>query len=299
MGFKHRILGAQKLCRESKLSTSLNHIRGVQSSTYSAPTINAHFINGFIESTMTAGQECVSPQPAFITDSSIFEPTIFLAVLFGALLYSKLTDWNVFYMLKLILEFMSPVPLINVAMSAAELLDDGVTSQPSLKVDLQDPQRPGFIQCYDPATKQRLGEVRAMTANDVHEVCIKAAQAQKTWAKTSYAERRKVLRTIQKYIVHHVEDICRVCTRDSGKPKVDALLGEVMTTCEKIRCTNANGELWLRKSYRPTGPVMMHKTAYVEYVPLGVLGVIAPWNYPVRNNKFIFKDTPVLFDSLF
>ena len=99
--------------------------------------------------------------------------------------------------------------------------------------------------------------------------------------KTSFAERRRVLRTIQKYICNHVEDICRVCSRDSGKPKCDALLGEILTTCEKIRCINANGELWLRPSYRTTGPMMVHKTAYVEYMPLGVLGVIAPWNYPV------------------
>ena len=56
-----------------------------------------------------------------------------------------------------------------------------------------------------------------------------------------------------------------------------------MTTCEKIRCINSLGELWLQKSYRPTGPMMVHKTAYVEYVPLGVLGVIAPWNYPFHN----------------
>lgn len=56
-----------------------------------------------------------------------------------------------------------------------------------------------------------------------------------------------------------------------------------MTTCEKIRCINANGEEWLQKSYRPVGPMMMHKTAYVEYVPYGVLGVIAPWNYPFHN----------------
>lgn len=56
-----------------------------------------------------------------------------------------------------------------------------------------------------------------------------------------------------------------------------------MTTCEKIRCINLNGEEWLQRQYRPVGPMMMHKTAYVEYVPFGVLGVIAPWNYPFHN----------------
>ena len=118
---------------------------------------------------------------------------------------------------------------------------------------------------------------------DVNRLCARAAEVQKTWAKTSFAQRRLVMRTIQRYIVSHQEDICRVCARDSGKPKVDALLGEVMTTCKKIRCINANGEGWLKPDYRPTGPMMMHKTAYVKYLPYGVLGVIAPWNYPFHN----------------
>lgn len=122
-----------------------------------------------------------------------------------------------------------------------------------------------------------------MTTGEVNAVCARAKAAQVEWSKTSFAQRRRVMRTIQAYVVRHVEEICRVCTRDSGKPKVDALLGEVMTTCEKIRCINSNGEIWLRKQYRPTGPMMLHKSAYVEYVPFGVLGVIAPWNYPFHN----------------
>ena len=64
-----------------------------------------------------------------------------------------------------------------------------------------------------------------MTKEDVESLCAKAAIAQKSWALTTYAQRRMVLRTIQKYIVAHQEDICRVSARDSGKPKVDALLG--------------------------------------------------------------------------
>lgn len=122
-----------------------------------------------------------------------------------------------------------------------------------------------------------------MNANDVNKACQAAKKAQLSWSQTTYPQRRMVLRTIQKYILTHQEDICRVCTRDTGKPKVDALLGEIMVTCEKIRCINFNGEEWLSKSYRPVGPMMVHKNAYVEYVPYGVLGVIAPWNYPFHN----------------
>ena len=176
------------------------------------------------------------------------------------------------------------VPTIQFPLDPSEASDDGVSSKPaSSKPTLLDPDHPGLIRCFDPSTLQLLGYVPAMNATVVHELCSKAKLAQRSWANTSFVQRRLVLRTLQKYIVSHPEDICRVCARDSGKAKVDALLGEVMTTCEKIRCINANGEEWLQRQYRPVGPMMMHKTAYVEYVPFGVLGIIAPWNYPFHN----------------
>ena len=103
------------------------------------------------------------------------------------------------------------------------------------------------------------------------------------WKTTTYAQRRQVLRTIQKYITSNVEIICRVSARETGKPKIDAALGEVLTTCEKIRTICEYGELWLNPEYRPTGPMMMHKTAWVEYQPLGIIVAIAPWNYPFHN----------------
>lgn len=229
---------------------------------------------------MTTGQDCFSWE-FFLTENPVIPGVASLALFY--LIFSKLSAMNFFYQAKLLLEFMVPVPLINVEMTEAEAKDELDHVKPSKSVNIKDPKRPGFIQCFDPSTKQLLGEVIAMTPADVHELCTKAKAAQVEWAKTSFAERRKVLRTIQKYIVNHIEDICRVSSRDSGKPKVDALLGEVMTTCEKIRCINANGELWLRPSYRPTGPLMVHKTAFVEYVPLGIVSPIAPWNYPFHN----------------
>jgi acyl-CoA reductase-like NAD-dependent aldehyde dehydrogenase len=145
------------------------------------------------------------------------------------------------------------------------------------------PSRPGFIQCYDPSTCKRLGEVKAMSSADVEEVVRRSRVAQREWCKTSFGERRRVLQCIQKYVLTHQDEIVRICARDSGKPMVDAMLGEVLTTVEKNRCMMAEGEGWLKRQYRPVGPLMVHKTAYVEYHPLGVLGVIAPWNYPFHN----------------
>jgi delta 1-pyrroline-5-carboxylate dehydrogenase len=211
-----------------------------------------------------------------------------VGVLVGFLVVVKfLQDWHVFYRVSLWLEYLQvSVPSIDetVKMTDAETKDDGVKGEPCMKTDLIDPSNPKVLQCFDPSTKQLLGHAKNMTAVDVHEILVKATKAQAEWKNTSFAERRRVLRTIQKYICSHVEEICRVSARESGKPKVDAALGEIITTCEKIRTICAEGELWLRPSYRSTGPMMMHKTAWVEYKPLGVIAAIAPWNYPFHNS---------------
>ena len=72
--------------------------------------------------------------------------------------------------------------------------------------------------------------------------------------------------------------------RDSGKDMVGALMGEVLPTCEKVAWVLREGERWLAPEHRSCGvPLAVHKTARVEYHPLGVVGVIAPWNYPFHN----------------
>lgn len=197
------------------------------------------------------------------------------------------------YNLRLLWEYAAiRIPDISLDdLSASVTHDDGVESAAPAEgtkfLPLQDPTKPGMIQCYDPSTQQWLGQVPAMTAADVHELCVKAAAAQIEWSRTTFTQRRTVLRTMQKYICAHVEEICRVAARDSGKPAVDACLGEVLTTTEKIRTLCAAGEQWLQPDYRSTGPMFMHKSARVEYVPLGVIAPIAPWNYPYVISKWL------------
>jgi acyl-CoA reductase-like NAD-dependent aldehyde dehydrogenase len=64
---------------------------------------------------------------------------------------------------------------------------------------------------------------------------------------------------------------------------VDGSFGEVLTTCEKITWTLGNGEKALTPDKRGVGMLTIHKTAQVEYQPMGVLGAIIPWNYPFHN----------------
>jgi acyl-CoA reductase-like NAD-dependent aldehyde dehydrogenase len=84
------------------------------------------------------------------------------------------------------------------------------------------------------------------------------------------------------YTVEHKDDICDAIQRDSGKTRENALLGEIWTTCEKFRWMIKNGERHLRPE-RVSSGLLLHKTARLEYHPLGVVAAITPWNYPYQN----------------
>ncbi|KYK59926.1 oxidoreductase [Drechmeria coniospora] len=139
------------------------------------------------------------------------------------------------------------------------------------------------VQCYAPATGQFLGFVNASSSEAVDSAIAAAAGAQKVWAASSFDERRAVLRSLLRHLLDNAEDICRVAGLDSGKTMVDAQLGEVLVTAEKIQWTLKHGERALRPSRRPTNLLMAFKRNTVRYEPLGVVAALVSWNYPFHN----------------
>jgi len=138
------------------------------------------------------------------------------------------------------------------------------------------------IPCHDPATLEHLGEVPVMGPDEVRAAVERGRRAQAAWGRTSFAERRRVLRSVLDAVLSRQEEICRLASRDSGKTLADAAMGEVIPVCEKLRYTIAHGARALRPERRSSG-LFLHKSARVEYHPLGVVGVIAPWNFPFHN----------------
>ena len=139
------------------------------------------------------------------------------------------------------------------------------------------------VYMWDPSTMDYLGETKAMSEVDVKKVVDSARVAQKVWSKSSFAKRRLLMRTMLRYITENQENCARVAVRDSGKTLLDALIGEVLVTCEKLTWLASSGEQYLVPENRDTGRMMMMKRVYVEYIPLGVIGAIVPWNYPFHN----------------
>lgn len=139
------------------------------------------------------------------------------------------------------------------------------------------------VPCWDPATMDYLGEMPVHSAEDVKHILSQAKKAQLQWAKSPFAQRRQLLRVLQKFILENTETIATVACRESGKTMIDAMVGELTVTLEKLRWTVAYGEGCLLPEYRDSGLMNMHKTSRVEWVPVGVVGALVPWNYPFHN----------------
>lgn len=151
---------------------------------------------------------------------------------------------------------------------------------------IRDPENPNAIQAYCPATGQYLGKFPSKTAKDIDEMVSQASNAQMEWASSSIARRTRVLLSIKRFILENQDLIAHVACRDSGKTKLDASMGEIMVTLEKLQWTIQHGENVLRPSRRP-GPTNLfmkfYKGAEVRYEPLGVVSAIVSWNYPFHN----------------
>jgi len=157
-----------------------------------------------------------------------------------------------------------------------------ITSSASVRDALKRAEARGVIECYEPATRKSLGTVPVTPPESLPGLVAKARKAQALWAKTSFDERRKVLGLLLDHVLSHADELCEVVSRDSGKTRHNAMLGEVWPVVEKARWTIAHGEKFLQAERVPSG-VFPHKRARIEYSPLGVIGVIAPWNYPLQN----------------
>ncbi|KAK4674293.1 Meiotic Sister-Chromatid recombination aldehyde dehydrogenase [Podospora pseudopauciseta] len=139
------------------------------------------------------------------------------------------------------------------------------------------------VQCYAPATGQFLGFANPSSSNAIDRAIEQAKAAQEQWATTSFRERRAVLRTLLQHVLDNQEEICRVACLDSGKSMVDAQLGEILVTAEKLEWTIKHGEKALRPSRRPTNLLMSYKRNTVYHEPLGVVAALVSWNYPFHN----------------
>jgi acyl-CoA reductase-like NAD-dependent aldehyde dehydrogenase len=148
--------------------------------------------------------------------------------------------------------------------------------------DLLRASPPEQIECFDPATREPLGQVAIDDAKAVQQAVARARRAAARWRDTSFAERRRVLARVLDRVLDDDDRLVELVVRDCGKTRENALMGEIWPVCEKLRWTLAHAERHLRPESVSSG-MLLHKRARLEFHPLGVIGAIVPWNYPLQN----------------
>lgn len=129
---------------------------------------------------------------------------------------------------------------------------------------------------HDPATGEFIGNTKMSTPADVDAAVKKAQRAQKSWGALSHAERSGYLHKAADAVNASAEALAQILAREVGKP-----LNGPNARFEAGAC-----EAWLRANadFDIEEEVLVDDesgTAVLNYVPIGVVGAIGPWNWPM------------------
>ena len=133
----------------------------------------------------------------------------------------------------------------------------------------------------NPATGEKLAELTCATPEEVRETVQRARQAQPTWGATSVKDRIAVLKRFQRKLSEQRLELARLISREAGKPTVEALNTEVIVVLDSTEFCIRTAHKFLRDQTLPHDNLAMKtKRGRLVREPYGVIGIIAPWNYP-------------------
>ena len=133
----------------------------------------------------------------------------------------------------------------------------------------------------NPATGEVLGELACSTPDEVRNMVLRARAAQPAWQATSVRQRIRILRRFQRLLTERRDQVARLICRETGKPMAEALATEVLVVLDAAQFCIRHAERFLREKPLPHGNIVMNiKRGTLVREPYGVIGIIAPWNYP-------------------
>jgi acyl-CoA reductase-like NAD-dependent aldehyde dehydrogenase len=133
---------------------------------------------------------------------------------------------------------------------------------------------------FNPVTGEAVGAYPIHSSKAVVEIVGHARHACTAWVGLGFSGRKKVLLAWSNYIINNVDQIAALVSLETGKPISDAKL-EASMAVSHIGWAARHAEDIMRTSYRAPGALMANMSATVQRSPLGVVGVIGPWNYPI------------------
>ncbi len=140
--------------------------------------------------------------------------------------------------------------------------------------------RAAELESFSPLDGARLGAVPTVDPAEVQSVVDDVASVQPFWAGLPLADRARYMRRAGQAIIDQLDELAELLSREQGKPINESYVMELLPTIDSLRWLAEAGAGILEDERIPLPIFLKQKRARFTYEPLGVVGVIAPWNYP-------------------
>jgi acyl-CoA reductase-like NAD-dependent aldehyde dehydrogenase len=141
------------------------------------------------------------------------------------------------------------------------------------------------IEVENPATGEVLAKVPELGADEVGALVEAARAAQPGWEALGFDGRAEVLLAARRWLVDNGERVVQTISGETGRPADESQFAELSYGISAL-------EFWARSApgyladeeVQSASPFVRGRTLKLRYAPLGVVGVIGPWNYPLNNS---------------
>jgi acyl-CoA reductase-like NAD-dependent aldehyde dehydrogenase len=144
----------------------------------------------------------------------------------------------------------------------------------------------GTIPVENPATGAVVATVPLLGERELDAIVSRARAAQPEWAERSFTERGRLMRRAQRWMLDNANSVIDAVVSETGKTREDAQYFDLAVTLSALAFWAKHAERYLADERLPSwrNPALLGRRLIVRYEPLGVVGVIGPWNYPILNS---------------
>lgn len=140
------------------------------------------------------------------------------------------------------------------------------------------------IEVENPSNGTIAGKVPNLSAEDVAALVANARAAQPQWAALGFEGRNRYLRRMQKWFAANTDEIARTIHAENGKSIDEATIEAAYGVMACAFWARQAKRYLADEKIRTRSPFVLGRRLLIRYAPVGVVGVIGPWNNPLLNN---------------
>ncbi|HEV7744957.1 MAG TPA: aldehyde dehydrogenase family protein [Pyrinomonadaceae bacterium] len=135
---------------------------------------------------------------------------------------------------------------------------------------------------YDPGTGAEIGRAPLFSPEGVKAAVNAARIAQPAWASLSFHQRGRVILEARKIMLAERDELALLVSKETGKPVAEATSMEIVPTLDAMHYFATYSDHLLRPQPIDIGQYgLMGRSSRIVFRPLGVIGIISPWNFPL------------------